>query len=131
MAALLSASRSTGLLRVDAAHVPFGGAHHHFDLTLGELLQQPALRENLEQGKGDDFIDTLLTTSDPESLASVLSDTSGWAIVPGMEADVNSRRSGGRKARVARRGAPTIVNPAAPGQVGGQYNFCKETRSKC
>lgn len=44
-----------------------------------------------------------------------------------MEADVNSRRSGGRKARVARRGAPTIVNPAAPGQVGGQYKPLDES----
>ena len=32
-----------------------------------------------------------------------------------------SRRSGGRAARVAKRAVPVAVNPAAPGQRGGQY----------
>lgn len=31
------------------------------------------------------------------------------------------RRAGGRAARVAKRAVPVAVNPAAPGQIGGQY----------
>ncbi|MCF2870982.1 trimethylamine methyltransferase family protein [Octadecabacter sp. G9-8] len=33
----------------------------------------------------------------------------------------SSRRTGGRAARVAKRAVPVAVNPAAPGQRGGQY----------
>jgi hypothetical protein len=39
-----------------------------------KLLGQPALRENLKQGKGEAFIDALLGATDAESLASVLAE---------------------------------------------------------
>lgn len=38
-----------------------------------------------------------------------------------MTTDTPSRRTGGRAARVAKRAVPVAVNPAAPGQIGGQY----------
>lgn len=39
-----------------------------------KLLGQPALRENLEQGKGEAFIDAILGATDAESLASVVAE---------------------------------------------------------
>ncbi|MEN8840948.1 MAG: trimethylamine methyltransferase family protein [Octadecabacter sp.] len=38
-----------------------------------------------------------------------------------MTKPTSSRRAGGRAARVAKRAVPVAVNPAAPGQIGGQY----------
>ncbi|SMX43890.1 trimethylamine methyltransferase family protein [Octadecabacter ascidiaceicola] len=38
-----------------------------------------------------------------------------------MTNPTSSRRTGGRAARHAKRAVPVAVNPAAPGQVGGQY----------
>ena len=41
--------------------------------------------------------------------------------------DTPSRRSGGRAARHAKRAVPVAVNPAAPGQIGGQYRPLSQT----
>ena len=39
----------------------------------------------------------------------------------GMGTERRSRRAGGRSERLALRAAPPVVNPAPPGQIGGQY----------
>lgn len=49
-------------------------AVHKSLVNAAALLQQPALRENLEQGKGETFIDAILSATDPESLATVLAE---------------------------------------------------------
>lgn len=43
-------------------------------VAAAKLLGQPALRENLEQGKGDPFIDAVLEATNADALASVLAD---------------------------------------------------------
>ena len=47
---------------------------HHALVNAAALLQQPALRENLEQGKGEAFIDAILEAKDPDALAAVLAE---------------------------------------------------------
>lgn len=45
---------------------------HQSLVNAAALLQQPALRENLQQGSGEPFIDGLLAAADAEALASYL-----------------------------------------------------------
>lgn len=47
---------------------------HSALIGAAKLLGQPALRENLEQGKGDAFIDAVLGAADAEALTSVLAE---------------------------------------------------------
>lgn len=47
---------------------------HHALVNASALLQQPALRENLEQGRGEAFIDAILETKAPDALAAVLAE---------------------------------------------------------
>lgn len=44
-----------------------------------------------------------------------------------MTATQKSNRSGGRKARIAKRASPLPKNPASPGQIGGQYRPLSDT----
>ena len=43
-----------------------------------------------------------------------------------MSDDSSSPRRSGRKARLKQRSAPTVVNPAPPGQIGGMYRPLNE-----
>ena len=61
---------------VDAEQIQQQAEQHVHSAIVGaaNLLRQPALRENLEQGKGDAFIDAVLAAVDAESLAILLAE---------------------------------------------------------
>lgn len=44
-----------------------------------------------------------------------------------MADDARGTRRAGRKARIAKRSAPPVFNPAPPGQIGGQYRPLSDT----